>query len=1325
VHRLWPQLIRPLLERLEPRTVVEVGVAAGENTRNLLAFCHARGAVLHAVDPEPQFDVDAVAAAFPDAFVFHRARSLDALPGLTQIDAVLIDGDHNWYTVFHELLALEETAGDAYPLVLLHDVGWPYGRRDLYYRPDDIPALYRQPHAKTGLRPPGTDLPPVLNADLDNALEEGRPLSGVLTAVEDFLARSHVALELTIVPGLHGLGILAPASRLDGRPALREFVDGLCSVPGLLDQLEEVERHRIVAETLSLSHEAAAEPPGDDSSSAEVATVDVVQHAVEQAVTQIRADTEELRNLLGELRDRQRTSAMSQAVAEQRLSALQAQLDGRTTAEDRLEGRLDAVVDELDYERLVRQVREAVAAAVPEGATVAVVSRGDDDLTRLGGRTGWHFPRDDDGGHSGHHPADTNEALAHVEELRRLGARFLVFPRTELWWLDHYRGLRRELAERYDLVETSQSCLVYRLARTRRRAAHRSTKVAGTRGERYAELVRQIRMITTAATSRDETVAIVSRGDEELVALPGRRGRHFPAAADGGYAGHYPADDTEALAELEAALAAGARLIAFPATSSWWLSHYEGLRTQLELRHPCLWRDERCTIFELRRAPAPRRLVRAARLRRLRRRLPPLPHLSQHVLPAASTMAPDAVEAALPSVRPQPLERHQALVDVVVCVHDALDDTRACLESVLAHSRPPYAVTIVDDGSGPETSDYLRTFAAEHGATLIRNDTALGYTRAANQGLLASKGDYVLLLNSDAVVTEDWLDRLVQCAESDSSIGLVGPLSNAATWQSVPEIVRDGVFAVNELPPTWTPNDLAREIARTSARTYPRVAFLNGFCLLVRRRVLDELGVFDEEEFGRGYGEENDYCVRARAAGWQLAVADDAYVFHGETRSYAPARKVELHRRAHEALLAKHGQELVEQGTDDLRRNRVLEGIRARVAVLPARAELVERGRADWGGRLIAFVLPADHGSGGANIVLQEAAAMARMGVGVNIVNFERYRAGFEASYPENRLPVVYLQDAAEIPGAVGRYDAVCATWCASVGWLDPLPANGRRPVRAYYIQDFEPYFFDPGSAGFRMAWESYTRFPDLVRVSKTEWNRRELLARVAAESAVAEPTVDIDLYRPRRLRGPAWPERPLRVLAMIRPSTPRRAPRLTMEVLQALRREVGPAVEILLFGCDAGDPQFGDLPLDFAWRNLGILNRLQVAGLMNEVDVFVDFSEFQAMGLTAMEAMSSGAAVVVPQRGGAVTYAEHERNALVVDTTSFEACFDAARRLVVEAELRSTLQRNAVRDVCSYYPERGAYNLLAAIFADRSPPARGEASADRLTDAASSLARR
>jgi hypothetical protein len=100
------------------------------------------------------------------------------------------------------------------------------------------------------------------------------------------------------------------------------------------------------------------------------------------------------------------------------------------------------------YRRLLRRLPEAVAEVVPAGATVAVVSRGDDALLQLAGRRAWHFPRDPDGRYAGHHPANGAEAVGRLEELRAAGTGFLVIPEPSLWWLDHYPEFRRHLEER-------------------------------------------------------------------------------------------------------------------------------------------------------------------------------------------------------------------------------------------------------------------------------------------------------------------------------------------------------------------------------------------------------------------------------------------------------------------------------------------------------------------------------------------------------------------------------------------------------------------------------------------------------------------------------------------------------------------------------------------------------------------------------------------------------------------------------------------------------------------------------------------------------------
>lgn len=167
----------------------------------------------------------------------------------------------------------------------------------------------------------------------------------------------------------------------------------------------------------------------------------------------------------------------------------------------------------------------------------------------------------------------------------------------------------------------------------------------------------------------------------------------------------------------------------------------------------------------------------------------------------------------------------------------------------------------------------------------------------------------------------------------------------------------------------------------------------------------------------------------------------------------------------------------------------------------------------------------------------------------------------------------------------------------------------------------------------------------------------------------------------------------------MIRPHSSYRAPRLTMELLKRAFQQYRDGVEIMLFGARLDNPEFGALPHDFSWKLAGVLSQNQVARFLNEADVFVDFSSHQAMGLTALEAMACGATVIVPIHGGATSFARHDENSLVIDTSSPEACWQALQKLIENDELRSRLQRKALVDACDHFVERPAYNILSALF--------------------------
>ena len=117
------------------------------------------------------------------------------------------------------------------------------------------------------------------------------------------------------------------------------------------------------------------------------------------------------------------------------------------------------------YQRLTQRIREIVADTLPAGATVLVVSKGDEELLRIEGHSARHFPAADDGSWAGHHPADSDEAVAALEAMRAAGGEFIVFPRTGMWWLEHYRGLTEHLEQRYEaIVREEDTCVIFALS---------------------------------------------------------------------------------------------------------------------------------------------------------------------------------------------------------------------------------------------------------------------------------------------------------------------------------------------------------------------------------------------------------------------------------------------------------------------------------------------------------------------------------------------------------------------------------------------------------------------------------------------------------------------------------------------------------------------------------------------------------------------------------------------------------------------------------------------------------------------------------------------
>ncbi len=276
-------------------------------------------------------------------------------------------------------------------------------------------------------------------------------------------------------------------------------------------------------------------------------------------------------------------------------------------------------------------------------------------------------------------------------------------------------------------------------------------------------------------------------------------------------------------------------------------------------------------------------------------------------------------------------------VDVIVPIFGAAEELGACLESVrresdLARHR---LMLVVDGPQEPAVESVIARFAE---ARVIRNEGQVGFAASVNRGMSATAGD-VVLLNSDTIVTSSWIEKLLDAAYSHGDVGTVTPLSNHATLCSVPR-----AFEENLIPTGFDVASFAALVERVSAREYPRIPTGVGFCMLIRRAVLEDIGFFDAERFRGGYGEENDFCMRALARGW-LHVADDAtFIYHSGHRSFGATRAARL-RRASRTLSAAHA-----------RYDATIAALMKRDPLAPARARLFPKPQSDDRLRIVHLV---------------------------------------------------------------------------------------------------------------------------------------------------------------------------------------------------------------------------------------------------------------------------------------------------------------------------------------------------------------------------------
>jgi GT2 family glycosyltransferase len=212
-------------------------------------------------------------------------------------------------------------------------------------------------------------------------------------------------------------------------------------------------------------------------------------------------------------------------------------------------------------------------------------------------------------------------------------------------------------------------------------------------------------------------------------------------------------------------------------------------------------------------------------------------------------------------------------VSIVLAAFNALEYSKISLESILDHTPISYELVLIDNGSSDGTKEFFETIP---GARIIQNEKNLGFARGYNQGIKASSGKYIILINNDCIVSKNWLSNMLSCADSDPAIGMVGPRGNHI----------NGVQRIDrEFSDLQEFHNYAASFNKPNPLKWFEVNKLVGFCILVKREVVKKIGYFDEA-YGIGTHEDIDYTLRAKQAGFKLFCAGDVFLYHFSHRTF-------------------------------------------------------------------------------------------------------------------------------------------------------------------------------------------------------------------------------------------------------------------------------------------------------------------------------------------------------------------------------------------------------------------------------------------------------
>lgn len=609
------------------------------------------------------------------------------------------------------------------------------------------------------------------------------------------------------------------------------------------------------------------------------------------------------------------------------------------------------------------------------------------------------------------------------------------------------------------------------------------------------------------------------------------------------------------------------------------------------------------------------------------------------------------------------------VVDIVLPVYGALRNVKDCIQSVLEHTRWPYRLIVIDDCSpDKQVGAFLAEVNKLSRVDVLYNKKNRGFAATVNRGMRYGNGKYICVLNSDVIVTPNWLTKLILSLESDPKNQIVNPVTNNTALINVP------------MQPGFSYLDMNHALERISHRRYPEI-MPTGFCFMFRRELTSLLGLFDEGYIS--YGEETDFWLKALRAtkngqilNYKAVLADDTYLFHERGSSFS-----QLGASEHMGL-RKRGNDRFHLLNPDYKdkQNQFLAD--AEEAVGPLRKPFPPSALDDKKYKFnLAWVVQDFGNAGGLRYIIDVINALIEDGVNAKVVCIPQNLENINPPPDElHTMPIVFTSQEAfvrEFQSEVFSSGIVIA----AVNQLVPAVTELCRRYGSSFKGIHHVQSYDPDLAKFvapDRVEEMKSLFGKIDTISGSEYIQEKLKREHKVDSVAIPPGIDLDVFHPRdRSSGDDRPT----VLVYMSKNYSFRGYDRGVELCKELWKQAfnwGKEIRILA----VGSLNIPECPYVVG---LGHVSQSYFAQLLaNETDIFVDPSYLHSYGLMALEALVSGCETVVWNNGGVKDYESDYGDQITVakaDADPKNVAKDVFARLTNLKERQSKIKPKHMRE--------------------------------------------